>query len=282
MRPRFASSMLVAGMIAMVMAVSAPGVTTAGEQLPEPTETDSLGDVDSYAQELGKNPAQAEGRLGLQAAAGDLDANLTSKAGDVFAGLWIEHEPHFHVIVLLTDPSRDISAYVGSTGLTGLVEVRGAAYSLKDLEADAAAILQSAGPGTRPFDLNIDVFGNEIIIETTSQSAFDAFLDDRDVELPETARIEVVGKLAEPSANIFGGMGLSSCTSGFSIEKNSTGTQGIVTAAHCADSQSYSGTSLPFQAPETFSGSNDEQWHTTPGFTVKNWATDGVNDSTPY
>jgi len=34
---------------------------------------------------------------------------------------------------------------------------------------------------------------------------------------------------------------------------------------------------------ELFGGSHDEQWHTAPGFTVKNWAYDGLCcDSDPY
>lgn len=180
----------------------------------------------------------------------------------------------------LTDPSTDIGEYVAETGLTGRVEIRTAAHSLEELEADAAEILRNAGPGTRPFDLTIDVFSNKITLEASSLAALDSFLSDRALQLPATAEVVLVERLAEPSANIYGGLALSPCTSGFSV-KNSTGTKGIVTAGHCDNNVSYSGTSLPYKGG-SFTGSNDEQWHTAPDFSVRNWATDGVFDSTPY
>jgi len=237
-------------------------------------------DIGSYADEIGISRSEAVSRFGLQSAAGDLDAILTDSAGEVFAGLWIVHEPQFEVIVWLTDLSVDISQAVDDVGLSGYVEVRKAARSLEELETDAARFLRDAGPGTRPFDLTIDVPSNEIRIEVESLAVLFDFLDQRGVALPSDSSVQLIGQLAEPSANIYGGLALSSCTTGFSV-KNSAGTKGVVTAGHCDNSQSYLGTSLPYVAGATV-GSNDEQWHTAPGFTVRNWATDGVNDATPY
>lgn len=45
--------------------------------------------------------------------------------------------------------------------------------------------------------------------------------------------------------------------------------KGIVTAGHCGNAATFSGTNLPFQA-ENFTGSHDEQWHTVPGLTALN------------
>jgi hypothetical protein len=77
-----------------------------------------------------------------------------------------------------------------------------------------------------------------------------------------------------PGADIYGGLALSTCTSGFSVRHNSSGSLGIVTAAHCPNSQSYLGSSLPFQS-EAWGGWYDQQWHTAPGFVVRNWMYDG-------
>ena len=187
----------------------------------------------------------------------------------MFGRLWIEHKPDFHVDVLLTDPTRDIDDYVAATGLSWSVEIRKATHSLEELEADAAEIVRNAGPGTRPFDLNVDVFRNVITLEAASFAALDSFLDSRSLELLNTAEVVLVGSLSKPAANIYGGLALSPCTSGFSV-KNSAGLKGIVTAGHCDNSVSYSGMSLPYEGG-SFTGSNDEQWHTAPGFTVKNW-----------
>lgn len=108
-------------------------------------------------------------------------------------------------------------------------------------------------------------------------SQFKAFLAKQMIPLPATARVVKVSEIARPAVDIYGGLNLSSCTSGFSVRKAGTTTDGILTAGHCVNAQSYAGTSLPFQS-EAFSGSHDEQWHTTPGFTPTNeikWQDDG-------
>lgn len=148
------------------------------------------------------------------------------------------------------------------------------------METQAADILRSGV--TRPFDLNINVFDNTIDLEVASLADFNAFVSESRMTLPDTARIIVIDELAKPAANIYAGLALSSCTSGFSISKNSSGTKGITTAGHCTNSISYSGTNLPYQPPQAYSGSFDVQWHTAPGFTVRNYAYDGISDSTPY
>jgi len=69
-------------------------------------------------------------------------------------------------------------------------------------------------------------------------------------------------------------------SSGFSV-KNSSGTKGITTAGHCDNSLSYEGTNLPFQG-SLLGGSYDVQWHTAPGFTVRNLMYDGTNNRYVY
>lgn len=63
---------------------------------------------------------------------------------------------------------------------------------------------------------------------------------------------------------------MSYCTSGFSVKQGWIFiTKGITTAGHCSDTQSFSGTNLPFQS-ENWAGSYDIQWHTAPGYTLMN------------
>ena len=59
--------------------------------------------------------------------------------------------------------------------------------------------------------------------------------------------------------------------------KNSNGVKGILTAAHCTDTISYLGVNLPFQN-SAYGGPFDFQWHTAPGFDVRNLAYDGTNN----
>ena len=87
-------------------------------------------------------------------------------------------------------------------------------------------------------------------------------------KLPEKVDIIKVGHLSIPNAGIYGGLGLSTCTSGFSVSY-ADGTKGITTAAHCNDSQSFNGTDLPHEGSAE-GASADVQWHTAPGFTAEN------------
>lgn len=50
-----------------------------------------------------------------------------------------------------------------------------------------------------------------------------------------------------------------------------------MTAAHCDNSMSYNGINLPFQG-SAYGGPYDFQWHTAPGFDVRNLAYDGTNN----
>ena len=83
-------------------------------------------------------------------------------------------------------------------------------------------------------------------------------------------------------ADIHGGLALSTCTSGFSVE-DGEGTSGITTAGHCGESQAYDGTDLDFEE-EKEETNYDIQWHTAPGFTVTNeiqwWETGSTREIT--
>lgn len=102
------------------------------------------------------------------------------------------------------------------------------------------------------------------------RSRFDNALQIGEIKSSEMVRVITVKALAEKTANIYGGLSLTSCTSGFSVVKGIIlKTYGITTDGHCNNAQSYSGTSLTFQS-EKNTGSYDIQWHTAPGYTVTN------------
>ena len=71
-----------------------------------------------------------------------------------------------------------------------------------------------------------------------------------------------------PEALFHGGQSISTCTLGFSV-RNSSGTRGVTTAAHCSNSQAWNGRSLQFRS-ERYRDNYDIQWHTSSGDTVSN------------
>lgn len=83
---------------------------------------------------------------------------------------------------------------------------------------------------------------------------------------------------AREEVTIYGGLSVSTCTAGFSVQSTS-GLTGVTTAAHCGNSQSITDPlgatyALTFQA-EKYGSGYDWQWHTLAGATVTNTIKDG-------
>ncbi|MYC31724.1 MAG: hypothetical protein F4X64_00915 [Chloroflexi bacterium] len=88
------------------------------------------------------------------------------------------------------------------------------------------------------------------------------------MELPATVVVLEVEQFSTLDTDIYGGLALTRCTSGFAVE-NASGTKGITTAGHCYDTQHYDGYWVPYE-DGTFQKSHDVQWHTVRDYTVKN------------
>ncbi len=140
-----------------------------------------------------------------------------------------------------------------------------------------------SGLPTAPFDLSIDVRTNTIEVMTDSRAAFESFAAERNLAVTDRMRVVLVPELIKPAANIYGGLSVTGCTSGFTVKVYGGATiYGITTAGHCSNTQSYQSVSLPLYR-EYYRRNGDAQWHTTPGFSERNWIKDGLWDSyTPY
>lgn len=210
----------------------------------------------------------------MESAAGVLDETLTVALPETFGGLFITNSRDFHVIAMSTvntDEAR-ILAEAAALGLADVTEVRAARWSIEQLTADAHRVSDTLAGHV---DVDVNVFENEVRVSALASKVPDA------ATLPKSARIQIVPMLAQPTAEVYGGAHLSSCTSGFSVRLNGTTTKGITTAGHCSDSQSWFGTAFPFKA-ERLGGSSDSQWHTTPGYTPVNKIRDSAGGSWRY
>ncbi|MEM9595222.1 MAG: S1 family peptidase, partial [Acidobacteriota bacterium] len=180
-------------------------------------------------------------------------------------------QPEYRVVVLFTDEfARDrLSQHLGGSALRDLVVVRRVQHSLRQLHADQSAARFLAGQLGVRADAGIDIPGNRAELYVLDRAELDDGLAARSMDLPASVNVVQVDELSTVEADIYGGLPLRTCTSGFSVKKTSNGTKGISTAAHCSNSQTYSGTNLPYQSGAYYS-QYDVQWHTAPGFTVVN------------
>jgi hypothetical protein len=249
--------------------VGAAEPTAAAEPAGAPTTSTTDRDTQAYAREFGVSIAEAATRLALEGPASDLAARLEQDDSTVFGGLWIQNTPEYRIKVrFAADPSTVLALTTGSP-LDGIVDVLPATYSLDELVAAAQGL--RAGTTTVPFDLAVNVQDNLLDVMVQSSTDLAAFTSPDDRPLPPSARIVQVPALMQPATQIYGGLALPDCTTGYSVIKS--GTKGTTTAAHCWNSESIYGVSLTFKG-ELYSGSNDEQWMTSGSFTFVNKAAD--------
>lgn len=238
-------------------------------------------DAKVYALDVGVDLEEAIRRLKLQVPAGDLNAELVANESDTFAGSWIQHSPEFKIIVLFTKNGEEIlRPYIDGGPLSDIVEVRTASQTLAELDKIQAEAILTVYDLDIPVESGVNVHENRVELYVTDQTRFYDELARTNRQLPDKAYVVEVDQLSQEETDIFAGLSLSQCTSGFSVE-NASGTKGITTAAHCDNTQSYGGTDLPFQG-SAYGSSYDFQWHTAPGFTVRNLMFDGTYNRYVY
>ncbi|GAP13094.1 hypothetical protein LARV_00836 [Longilinea arvoryzae] len=129
----------------------------------------------------------------LQTAPGHLNVALQAAEPDTFAGLWIEHEPEFRVIVLFTaDGEKTLQPYIAGTLLEGKVEVRQAKYSLAQLTSTEHEINQLMREQALPFSASVEIQENRVVVYITDQALWENALRENGLALPDYVVGEVI------------------------------------------------------------------------------------------
>lgn len=260
--------------------LSAPlGIVSSGAaevvaSYPSRSVSRSIESVDAvqYAAMTGVTLQEAEERLALQDAIGGLGDVLESQEPDTFGGLYIDHFPEYRLVVQFTrDGSATIRPYLHAQPFESIVEIEETAYSWSKLLNDLNDIREQLGDG-------IDVPMNRVLVQVLASTDLESLAGSERWAPPASARVVVVESLPTPSLALYGGLALSTCTSGFSIYKGSNpSNRAITTAGHCQASQTYNGNALTYQNDQNISGSHDEQSHKRSGGTYPNRIDDGLN-----
>jgi streptogrisin C len=205
----------------------------------------------------------------------DLQANEIPAFGDLvrareksrLGGFFIQQEPDFRVVVLLTSGGiADVEDYIPDR-LRGLVEVRLVSRTHEQLRS----MLERLGQlrSTVQFDAYTNVALNRIelqVVATTpsalavKKETLRAVAAQSGFQLPEWVNVEGRPSLLTLHLDVFGGLALSNgCTTGVSII-DSQGTSGVTTAGHCDNFGSYAGNALTFRT-ERKAEHWDLQWY---------------------
>ncbi|MGH8754792.1 MAG: S1 family peptidase [Burkholderiales bacterium] len=250
-------------------------------ELLEPVEGGGASDyLQAFASKVGVSPEEAAKRRRIMdSIPEDLETQLSAEP--TFAGLWLQQEPEFRVVVQFkktgVERGRILVSEQAASVWMNWVEVRSVAVSLAELAAGRAKIEAALKTMDIPFESGTDIMDNSVEILVT-QPVQDLLVK-MGVDPPPYVKIKVVEQLSEPLVNVRAGHALRSstgvlqCTSGFNV-KNSAGTRGVLTAGHCSNTEYSRGDgttlrNLPFQS-QRYGGSYDVQWHTAPNFVLTN------------
>ncbi len=218
-------------------------------------------DAAVYAATYGVSVDEALRRLQLQAAASELNTRLQASHPETFAGLSIEHQPEFRVVARFTRGGAQVLAgAVADPALARVAVAEHAAIPLVQLRRRAEAVYDRLRGRGIDAAVSVDVRANRPEVHVLAASASAAR-----GAVGTDAAVVVVDRLPAREVLIYGGLPITTCTLGFSVQ-NASGTPGVSTAGHCNDSQSYSGYALTFMG-EAWYGSHDVQWHTRSGDT---------------
>lgn len=154
-------------------------------------------DARSYATDQGISLDEAIDRLELQGYVGELEVQLTANEKDTFAGLWIQHEPEFRVIVQFTHGGEErLSPYLKNSPIADIVEVRTASVSLVALENAQAAALRAVRDLGLPVESGINVFENRVELYVTDRARFEELLERENLQLPASVEVIEVDELS--------------------------------------------------------------------------------------
>ncbi len=102
---------------------------------PLQIEDPLIDDAKVYASGYNISLDEAIEQLKLQDVIGELNAQLTMGETDTFAGLWVQHQPYYRVIVRFTNNGEtSLHEYVKDSPLANLIDILRADVNLTELE----------------------------------------------------------------------------------------------------------------------------------------------------
>jgi len=249
----------------------------------EPVQTPAEAIAEDAAQYAGRHSVpldEAVRRLRAQEESVAVSDRIAGALRHRLAGISIQHEPQYRVVVLLTgrDPVADQAALAAGTPVPVVFQL-GAAATRDQLVAAMythQATLRKELPNQR--GIGLDPRTGELVLFVNARDAQRIGRDAIEARAEELTRVPVRVEVADPAKNMLRGgsrlLGLdpatgrrSACTTGFTV---TDGTRtGVVTAAHCADNLTYvapDGRSVPLQFVGGWgAGAQDVQVHVAEG-----------------
>ena len=130
---------------------------------------------------------------------GNLGAVLAANEPDTFAGLWIEHQPQFKVVVLFTrDGAETIRRYIADKPVADFVEVGAASVPLVELHNAQADANRAVGDLGIAFGSGTNVKENRIELYVLDAEALYKALRGANRDFPDYVKVVTAAKLDSP------------------------------------------------------------------------------------
>lgn len=268
-----------------LMLLTALAATPAAAQPQQPTEAQVQSDSEALAQDAAEYARrylvpveEAMRRLRAQEESVPATDRLRREHASRLAGIAIEHQPIYRIVVLLTGDQPVADQTLVLSGMTVPVYFRTRARATRVQIVSAMlqhrALLDRELPRSR--GIGLDQRTGELVLLVTSATAARIGADIIRGRAEAVAGVPVRIEIADPPArnlSIKGGARLEgasegrryACTTGFVVEKGAQ--RGILTAAHCPDSPTYidaDGTRIPLEFGGHWGvGHQDVQLHVT-------------------
>ncbi len=181
--------------MALLLAGCAPAAHRPAEPALAPTATisDALRrDAEQMAEQLGISLEEAIRRASLQDIIGDLNAELEQTEADTFAGLWIEHEPQYRVVVAFTRDGEEIlEPHLASRSIPELT-IRQARFTYAELQAMQAQAARELGKLDFEVSTSISVPDNRVEVYVSDRVWFESELRRVGALLPDGVELVIV------------------------------------------------------------------------------------------
>lgn len=174
------------------------GATAAPEEERETADDAIKIDADSepnpdavlLAEELGISLEEVLDRLDLSNAYDDLnlDTQLRLSAGDTFAGVWVQQDPGFGIVVAFTVPIDDgeriVQRFVEGTPFSEITEVRQAQFTVAELEEERSEAEAMFAANGLLYGSSVNLSENRVEIFPMDLDLADALISDGTISLP--------------------------------------------------------------------------------------------------
>lgn len=159
---------------------------------PEPLDADEalMQDAALYAEGQGIPLEEAVIRLRLQETIGPLGATLEANEAETFAGLWLQHEPEFRLVLAFTENGEETARpYIEGQPYANYVELRTHPHTFAELVAAQEATMATAAELGLANNSWIDVITNRVIFETGNPDLFRQAIEENGQTIPEVVEL---------------------------------------------------------------------------------------------